>query len=101
MNGVLNNGDIEKSIQELPQYNDESFQKIYTFLYTLNLCKDLFKIYAVNKAFDVRILSVDSKFRGQGIANQLIAESEKVARANNFKVQHFQINRINKKKRID
>lgn len=91
MNGVLKKGDIEKGLNDLTQYDDESFQKIYRFLYTLNLGQDLFKAYKVEKAFDVRILSVDSGFRGQGIANKLIAHSEKVARDNDFKVKHLSI----------
>lgn len=87
LNGVLRKGDIEKGLHDLAQYNDESFQSIYRFLYTLNLRQDLFTTYKVEKVFDVRILSVDSGFRGQGIAKKLITQSEKVARDNDFKVE--------------
>lgn len=56
-------------------------------LYSHNLSVDIFNKFDVNKVFDVRILSVDSRFRGQGIAKELVRRSEMVAKDFEFKVK--------------
>lgn len=86
LNGVLGPGDVETSQKKLELNDDEKFKKIFRLLYTLNLKDDIFQRFDVDKAFDVRILSVDGQYRGQGIAKQLVRHSEDVARKYEFKV---------------
>lgn len=66
--------------------DDEKFRKIFKLLHTLNLKENIFKHFNVDKAFDVRILSVDSLYRGQGIAKELVKHSEDLAKEHEFKV---------------
>lgn len=47
---------------------------------------DLFRRYGVDRIFELRILSVDSEFRGQGVARKLIDMSQSLAIKNGFKV---------------
>lgn len=89
LNGILCPGDIEKSLELLPNNNDEEFKKIFNLLYTETLKVDLFNLYDVDKIFEIRILSVDSKFRRQGVAQSLIQTSEQVAIKHGFKVNIF------------
>lgn len=55
-------------------------------LYDENLKKDIFELYNVDKFFEIRIVSVDPKFRGQGVAKKLFTESEKLAKELGAKV---------------
>uniref|UniRef100_A0A336M9Y0 aralkylamine N-acetyltransferase n=1 Tax=Culicoides sonorensis TaxID=179676 RepID=A0A336M9Y0_CULSO len=80
LNGWLYKGEVEKSRQKLKYCKDDRFRTIFTLLYDENLKVDLFSQFSVEKMFEVRILSVDSRFRGQGIAKKLFEESEKLAR---------------------
>lgn len=91
LNGILHPGDIEKSLQVLPENNDEEFKKIFNLLYTENLKVDLFKVNNVDKIFEIRILSVDNKFRRQGIAQNLLKTSEQVALKHGFKVSKIEL----------
>lgn len=86
LNGVLRPGDIESSLAVLADNQDIRFKKIFKLLYTQNLQLDLFRKYAVNRIFEFRILSVDTEFRGQGLAKELLKHSERVAIDNGFTV---------------
>lgn len=86
LNGVLHNGDIERSQKKLEVCQDENFKKIFNLLYDANRQVDFFTHFNVDRVFDVRILSVDSRFRGQGIAAELMSKSEEIAKENNIKV---------------
>ncbi|XP_037822792.1 dopamine N-acetyltransferase [Lucilia sericata] len=86
LNGILHPGDIESSQKKLELNDDEKFKKIFKLLYTLNLKENVFKHFQVDKAFDVRILSVDSAYRGQGIAKELVKHSEDIAKEYEFKL---------------
>lgn len=87
LNGVLHgNDDIEHSMRKLNDITDENFKKIFKLLYEHNLKINLFTQFDVDKIFEIRILSVDSKFRGQGLAKKLMEHSEKVALERGFKV---------------
>ena len=66
--------------------DDEKFKKIFKLLYSINRKEDIFQHFHVDKAFDVRILSVDSLYRGQGIAKHLVKHSEDLAKECEFKV---------------
>ena len=74
------------ALEELQNQFDEKFRKIFNLLYSQNLRVNLFKEFGVNELFEVTILSVNPKFRGQGIAKQLLIKSEEIARENGFKV---------------
>lgn len=72
-------GEIEEAQLKLKDLKCAKFRTIFTMLYAENLKRDLFELYDVEKFFEIRIVSVDSKFRGQGIAKNLFIESEKLA----------------------
>lgn len=80
LNGVLLPGDTEDALDKLRLSTDENYKKIFQLLYTHSLKADLFERFNVDRIFDVRILSVDSRFRGQGIAQELMRRTELVAR---------------------
>lgn len=86
LNGVLKRGDVERAKEELQRSPDERFKKIFAFLYGANLKSNLFDDLQVDQLFEIRILSVDSACRGQGLATQLMLESELLAVANGFQV---------------
>lgn len=86
LNGVLVDGDVEKAFENLQCIDDEKFKKIFSFLYSHNLEVNLFEQFDVDRIFELRILSVNSKYRGQGIARQLVVKSEKIAEENGFKL---------------
>lgn len=62
------------------------FQHIFGLLNNVNKELDLFSKYNIEKIFEFRILAVDSRFRGRGVAKELYARSEKIAIENGFKV---------------
>lgn len=80
LNGVLHPGDTEQALDKLHLSTDINYKKIFELLYKHNLQVDLFVRYNVDRIFDVRILSVDSRYRGQGIAKELVKRAELVAR---------------------
>lgn len=84
LNGVLLPGDTEDALEKLHLSTDENYKKIFELLYTHSLQVDLFERFKVDRIFDVRILSVDSRFRGQGIAKELIRRTELVARCHGY-----------------
>ncbi|XP_037933275.1 dopamine N-acetyltransferase-like [Teleopsis dalmanni] len=86
LNGVLLPGDIKSAQKKLELSDDENFKKIFQLLYSHNQKVNIFERFNVDKAFDVRILSVDGRFRGQGIAKELVRRSEQVARDFEFKL---------------
>lgn len=62
LNGILyGNSDIEHSREKLNDIQDENFKKIFKLLYEQNLKINLFKQFDVDKIFEIRILSVDSR----------------------------------------
>lgn len=66
--------------------NDEKFKKIIKLLYTANAGVNLFTELNVDEIFEIRIMSVNPKYRGQGVAKHLLQKSEEMARDNGFKV---------------
>lgn len=75
------------ALNDLNGQPDEKFKKIFNLLYSQNLRVNLFKEFDVIELFEVTILSVNPKFRGQGIAKQLLIQSEQIARDNDFRVR--------------
>ncbi|XP_016982273.1 arylalkylamine N-acetyltransferase 1 [Drosophila rhopaloa] len=86
LNGILRPGDTAKSRQKLDGSIDADFRKIFELLHGHSLKHNLFEHFDVVRMFDVRILSVDSGYRGQGIANELVKQSLAVAKDNGFRV---------------
>ncbi|XP_017048299.1 arylalkylamine N-acetyltransferase 1 isoform X2 [Drosophila ficusphila] len=86
LNGILRPKDMAKALGKLDSSYDEGFRKIFDLLYRHNLKNDLFEAFDVDRMFDVRILSVDSCYRGQGIANELVKQSVAVAKKNCFRL---------------
>ncbi|XP_013099863.2 arylalkylamine N-acetyltransferase 1 isoform X1 [Stomoxys calcitrans] len=86
LNGILRPGDILTSQKKLELNDDVKFKKIFQLLYTLNLKEDIFQRFNVDKAFDLRILSVDGQYRGQGIAKHLVRHSEDLAKEYGYKI---------------
>lgn len=90
LNGILLKGDIEEALINVNQLKDERTKKIFRLLYDQNLKLNLFNRFNVDKIFELRILSVDSKFRGQGLAKELWKRSEVMAEECNFQVKIFE-----------
>lgn len=86
LNGILRADDTAKALEKLDSSCDPGFRKIFELLYRHNIKNDLFKRFDVDRCFDVRILSVDSGFRGRGIANELVKQSLAVAKKNGFRM---------------
>ncbi|KRK06081.1 arylalkylamine N-acetyltransferase 1 isoform X2 [Drosophila yakuba] len=86
LNGILKPGDTAKALSKLDTNDDAGFRKIFDLLHRHNLKYNLFEHFDVACMFDVRILSVDSSYRGQGIANELVKRSVAVARKNGFRL---------------
>lgn len=79
-------GETEKAIEEIKNIDNLEYRRIFGLLNDVNHELDLFSKYNVDKIFEIRILSVDSSYRGKGIAKELFAQSEAIARKNGFKV---------------
>lgn len=86
LNGVSQKGDVEKSLEEIKTVNNVGYQRIFGLLNNVNKELDLFGKYGVDKIFEFRILAVDSRFRGRGVAKELYARTERIAEENGFKV---------------
>jgi GNAT superfamily N-acetyltransferase len=86
LNGVLRPGDLNKALHKLKILNDEKFSKIFTLLYSLTENLDLFGKYGVDSIFECKIVSVDPRARGKGLAGELVKRSIRVAKENGFEV---------------
>lgn len=86
LNSCVTKDSKKEALNNLHCQPDEKFKKIFNLLYSQNLRVNLFKEFDVNELFEVTILSVNPKFRGQGIAKQLLIQSEQIARDNGFRV---------------
>lgn len=86
LNGTSHTGDVEKALEDMKTIKNIPYQRIFGLLNNANKELNLFRKYNVDKIFELRILSVDSQFRGRGVAKELFSRSEKVAEENGFKV---------------
>lgn len=86
LNGISRKGDTEHSLEEMKSIDNIAYQRIFGLLNTVNKEIDLFGKYGVDKIFELRILSVDSKYRGKGLAKELFSRSELIAEEYGFKV---------------
>lgn len=65
--------------------NSIPFRQVFTLLYETNKELDILNKFGLDKLFELQILSVDSKYRCQGIGKELILQSEKIAVKKGFK----------------
>ncbi|XP_066602940.1 arylalkylamine N-acetyltransferase 1-like [Prorops nasuta] len=86
LNGIMKRGEREEAERRLAEIDDEKFRIIFGLLYKVNEKIDLFSKYNVDELFECRILSVDEKYRGQGLANILLGASLDCARKAGFKI---------------
>lgn len=89
LNGIARPEDTEESLREIESIDNLQYQRIFGLLANVNKPLDLYNKYNVEKIFELRILSVDSKYRGKGLAKQLFVRSEMLAQEKGFKVQLF------------
>jgi len=94
LNGVQHPGDIAAAQAKLKTMADIKFRKIFDLLYGVNRSLDLFTQHGVDKIFECRILSVDKRFRGRGLARELLRRSEITARESGFKVLIFPLSQV-------
>ncbi|XP_043466558.1 uncharacterized protein LOC122501282 isoform X1 [Leptopilina heterotoma] len=85
LNGIVQRGEREEAERRLAEMSDKNFQTIFGLLYKVNEKIDLFTKYNVDDLFECRILSVDDRFRGRGLANALVQESLENAKNAGFK----------------
>ncbi|CAG9858636.1 unnamed protein product [Phyllotreta striolata] len=86
LNGISRRGDIEQSLENMKTIDSVPYHRIFGLLNGVNKELDLFTAYNVDKIFDLRILSVDSKYRGKGLAKELFSRSEIIAEEHGFKL---------------
>ncbi|KAK7861701.1 hypothetical protein R5R35_012444 [Gryllus longicercus] len=86
LNGVTRPGDVARARAALDALADTKFRRIFSLLYGANLQLDLFGAHGVDRVFECRILSVDRRWRGKGLACALLRRSEAIARQHGFKV---------------
>nr|CAH7738114.1 unnamed protein product [Callosobruchus chinensis] len=86
LNGTCNKGDVEKSQENMKTVDSVPFHRIFGLLNNVNKEVDLFSKYNVDRIFDLRILSVDARFRGRGVAKELFSRSEILAEEYGFKL---------------
>ncbi|PNF20604.1 hypothetical protein B7P43_G04266 [Cryptotermes secundus] len=86
LNGIQHPGDIAAAQAKLETMADVKFRRIFDLLYGVNRSLDLFKQHGVDRIFECRILSVDKRFRGRGLARELLQRSVVTARESGFKV---------------
>lgn len=77
---------MERGLAKLANNPDQHFAKIFRLLYEENIKLDLFRRYDTEQIFELRILSVDGRFRGRGIAKHLMQQSQQLAAARGFHV---------------
>ncbi|KAJ8919253.1 hypothetical protein NQ315_003836 [Exocentrus adspersus] len=86
LNGIARQGDTERSLEEMKSIDNVPYQRIFGLLNSVNKEIDLFGKYNVDKIFELRILSVDSNYRGKGVAKELFSRSEIIAEEHGFKL---------------
>lgn len=86
LNGIQHPGDIDAAQAKLESMADVKFRQIFDLLYGVNRSLDLFTQHGVDRIFECRILSVDKRFRGRGLARELLRRSVITARESGFKV---------------
>ncbi|XP_017786621.1 PREDICTED: dopamine N-acetyltransferase-like isoform X2 [Nicrophorus vespilloides] len=82
LNGAMRRNDVEEDEEDCP---NEKFAKILNLLETVDKQADIFgKFPDVNSVMNVKILSVDTTWRGRGIAKQLMDRTRDMAREQGY-----------------
>lgn len=87
LNGVLWPGDLDQAQAKLSDMDDAKFRRIFGLLYSVNKRLDLFAAFNVDRIFECRILSVDHRYRGRGLARTLLQRSLQAAKDAGFQVK--------------
>lgn len=91
LNGIARPGDVEKALEEMETVDSVEYHRIFGLLHNVNKELDLFSKFGIDKIFELRILSVDSKYRGRGLAKELFLRSEVIAEEYGLKVSFHKI----------
>lgn len=86
LNGISRRGDEEKALEEMASIDNIQYHRIFGLLHNVNKELDLYTKYDIEKIFELRILSVGSNYRGQGLAKELFLRSELIAEEYGLKV---------------
>jgi GNAT superfamily N-acetyltransferase len=101
LNGIQHPGDIAAAQAKLKTMADVKFRQIFDLLYGVNRSLDLFTQHGVDRIFECRILSVDKRFRGRGLARELLRRSVITARESGFKVVRHRIRFVLSESRLE
>ncbi|KAF5289848.1 hypothetical protein FQR65_LT10664 [Abscondita terminalis] len=86
LNGISHRGEVEEDLKEVDASDNKEYRLIFGLLHNVNHELNLFETYNVDKIFELRFLSVDSRYRGRGIANELFVRSEIIAEEYGLKI---------------
>ncbi|XP_045480542.1 arylalkylamine N-acetyltransferase 1-like [Harmonia axyridis] len=86
LNAISSLGDPELELERMKCIDDIEFHRLMGLLLRHNSDAQLFRKYNVEKIFELRILSVDSDYRGRGLGQELVKRSEELAREHGFTV---------------
>ncbi|CAH0559958.1 unnamed protein product [Brassicogethes aeneus] len=86
LSGVSKRGDAEKALEEMKSIDNLKYHRIFGLLNNVNKSLDLYSKYNVEEIFDIRILSVDTRYRGKGLAKELFHRSGLLAAEKGFKL---------------
>ncbi|KAK4886860.1 hypothetical protein RN001_003131 [Aquatica leii] len=86
LNGISHRGEVEEELKEVNASDNREYRLIFGLLHNVNHELNLFETYNVDKIFELRILSVGSKYRGRGLAKELFMRSEIIAEEYGLKI---------------
>uniref|UniRef100_A0A1A9VWQ7 aralkylamine N-acetyltransferase n=1 Tax=Glossina austeni TaxID=7395 RepID=A0A1A9VWQ7_GLOAU len=86
INHKVSSGDFQDARDQLHTINDENYRKLLKLLYDYTLEANIFECFQIDEYFELHMLSVDGKFRGEGIGKHLINDSENMAKKHGFKL---------------
>lgn len=86
LNGSVRPGDFEEALTTLESSSDEKIKKIFRLLFQLSIDANFFERFKVDKIYELRILSVSPKFRGQGIAKYLVEHALDLGKEKCYKI---------------
>ena len=84
---MLNGVETEDKDCDGSSIKEQKLQKIFDFLASVDKDVDELSHYNVSSILELKILSVDFKYRGRGIAGKLYELTEQLARNKGFQVR--------------
>ncbi|XP_051155380.1 arylalkylamine N-acetyltransferase 1-like isoform X2 [Leptopilina boulardi] len=86
--GVILNGSMGPPSNEEPDYitncKNPKFKKILKFLHYVDVKSNIHGKFPNQKVFEIRIVSVDSNWRGKGIAKALLEKSMEISKIRDY-----------------